>query len=102
LVARHLVDTVGPAARSRLWRLARMALAGRDGGRLYLEFVARFGDDGYGKPLHVQRRRSGRMVAEIERAGGTIVHREIVKTTSGSARPTRVCRLVVEWRQVDD
>ena len=40
LVARHLVDTLGPDARQNLWRLARMALAGEGGGRLYLEFLA--------------------------------------------------------------
>ena len=77
-----------------------MALAGSGGGRLHLEFVAKFGEDGYARPLQVQRRRAGRMVAEIESAGGTIVHREILKM-SDATRPTRVCRLVVEWKQGD-
>ena len=97
LVARHLVDTLGPDGRDRLWRLARMTLAGEGGGRLYLDFVAKFGDDGYARDLHVTRRRPGRLVPEIQRAGGTIVHRDTVKM-SGSATPTRVGRLVVEWR----
>ena len=57
LMARHLVDTLGPEARAHLWRLARMTLAGEGGGRLYLEFLARFGDDGYARDLHVKRRR---------------------------------------------
>jgi SAM-dependent methyltransferase len=98
LVARHLVDTLGPDARQRLWRLARMALAGEDGGRLYLEFLARFGDDGYAKELHVKRRRPRMLVAELERAGATIVHRETMRM-SDSPKPSKVARLVVEWRR---
>jgi hypothetical protein len=100
LVARHLVDTLGPAAREHLWRLARMSLAGEGGGRLYVEFLARFGDDGYARGLHVRRRRARMLVAELERAGATIVHRETI-TTSDSPQASRVCRLVVEWRGGD-
>ena len=97
LVARHLVDTLGPQARENLWRLARMALAGEGGGRLYLEFLARFGDDGYAKGMHVKRRRTRLLVAELERAGATIVHRETL-LMSDSPKPSKVARLVVEWR----
>ncbi len=68
LVARHLVDTLDRPAREHLYRLARMALAGEGGGRLHLEFLARFGDDGYAKGLHVKRRRPRMLVAEL-RAG---------------------------------
>ncbi len=100
LMARHLVDTLGADARQHLWRLARMALAGEDGGRLYLEFLARFGDDGYAKELHVKRRRPRMLVAELERAGATIVHRETIRV-SDSRTSSRVCRLVVEWRHGD-
>jgi hypothetical protein len=96
LVARHLVDTLDPAARGHLYRLARMALAGEGGGRLYLEFLARFGDDGYARRLHVKRRRLPALVAELEAAGATIVHREKI-AVSDAADPTRVARLVVEW-----
>jgi hypothetical protein len=98
LLGRHLVDTLAPDARAHLWRLARMALAGEGGGRLYLEFLARFGDDGYARDLHVKRRRPRMVVAEIEAAGGTIVHRETMRV-SDSPAASKVCRLVVEWRQ---
>jgi hypothetical protein len=98
LVARHLVDTLGPEARQNLWRLSRMALAGEGGGRLYLEFLARFGDDSYAKPLHVKRRRRRLLVAELERAGATIVHRETIRV-SDSPSSSKVGRLVVEWRR---
>ena len=100
LVARHLVDTLDAQARENLWRLARMALAGEGGGQLHLEFLARFGDDGYAKDLHVKRRRPRKMVAELERAGATIVHRENIRV-SDSPKPSKVARLVVEWRAGD-
>ena len=100
LVARHLVDTLGVEARTNLWRLARMALAGEGGGRLYLEFLSRFGDDGYAKDLHVKRRRPRMLIAELERAGATVVHRETIKM-SGSPKPSKVARVVVEWRRED-
>ena len=100
LVARHLVDALSPDARQNLWRLARMTLAGEGGGRLYLEFLARFGDDGYAAALHVKRRRPRLLVAELEQAGATIVHRETIRM-SDSPRPSKVGRLVVEWRRGD-
>jgi hypothetical protein len=98
LVARHLVDTLGPEARQNLWRLSRMALAGEGGGRLYLEFLAKFGDDAYARDLHVKRRRPRLLVAELERAGATIVHRETIRV-SDSPTSSMVGRLVVEWRR---
>lgn len=98
LVSRHLVDTLGSEARQNLWRLSRMALAGEGGGRLYLEFLARFGDDGYARQLHVKRRRPRLLVAELERAGATIVHRETMRV-SDSPTSSKVGRLVVEWRR---
>ena len=100
LVARHLVDTLGPQARANLWRLARMTLAGEGGGRLYLEFLARFGDDRYARDLHVKRRRPRALIAELEAAGATIVHRETMRV-SDSPQAAKVCRLVVEWRHGD-
>jgi hypothetical protein len=100
LVARHLVDTLGPDARQNLWRLARMALAGDGGGRLHLEFLARFGDDGYARELHVKRRRPRVVVAELEQAGATIVHRETIRV-SDSPKSSKVARVVVEWRGQD-
>ena len=100
LMARHLVDTLGDEGRSHLWRLARMTLAGEGGGRLYLEFLARFGDDGYARDLHVKRRRPRLVIAELEAAGATIVHRETIRV-SDSPQAAKVCRLVVEWRRGD-
>jgi hypothetical protein len=99
-MARHLVDTLGSDARANLWRLARMTLAGEGGGRLYLEFLARFGDDGHARDLHVKRRRPRVVIAELEAAGATIVHRETIRV-SDSPQASKVCRLVVEWRRGD-
>jgi hypothetical protein len=100
LVGRHLVDALAPEARERLWRLARMALAGEGGGRMYLEFLSRFGDDGYARDLHVKRRRPRMVMRELEAAGATIVHRETI-SVSDSSTASKVCRMVVEWRQED-
>jgi SAM-dependent methyltransferase len=104
LAARHLVDTLKPAARRRLWRVARMMLAG-DGpegaaGRFYLEFLARKGDDGYAGRHRVRRRKPAMIVAELESWGATVVHRETI-AVSDSPGASRVCRLVVEWRRGD-
>jgi hypothetical protein len=98
LVARHLADALGTDARQHLWRLARMTLAGEGGGRLYVEFLSRFGDDGYAKDLHVKRRRPRLLVAELERTGATIVHRETMRV-SDSPTASKVGRLIVEWRR---
>jgi hypothetical protein len=101
VVARHLVDTLKRPARTRLWRLARMATVGPQGspsGRFHLEFLAKAGDDGYAGRHRVRRRRAAMIVKEIEAAGGTVVHREDVEV-SQSPDASRLCRLVVEWRQ---
>ncbi len=98
LAARHLVDTLKPEARQRLWRVARMMLAGEQGGRFYLEFLARAGPDGYAGQHRVRRRKPAMIVAELESWGATVVHREVVEVSDGPAS-SRVCRLVVEWRR---
>jgi hypothetical protein len=107
LLARHLVDGLGRHARDRLWRSARMMTAG-EGGRLYLEFLVRKGDDGYAGRHRAQRRKPARIVAELKAHGATIVHREVLDVAgsgvgtdadslSGSSTPSRVCRLVAQW-----
>ena len=97
VTARHLVDTTKKPAREQLWRMSRMMLSGEAGGRLYLEFLSRPGSDGYAGRHRVRRRRPARIVAELEAAGATVVHRETlaVSTAPGASK---VCRLIVEWR----
>ncbi len=97
ITARHLVDTTKKPAREQLWRMSRMMLSGEAGGRLYLEFLSRPGSDGYAGRHRVRRRRPARIVAELEAAGATVVHRETlaVSTAPGASK---VCRLIVEWR----
>jgi hypothetical protein len=99
LLARHLVDGLGPLARERLWRAARMMTAG-DGGRLYLEFLVRKGNDGYAGRHRAQRRKPARIVRELKANGATIVHREVLEVEGsgqGQVIPSRVCRLVAQW-----
>ncbi len=105
LTARHLVDTLKSPARRRLWRAARMMLAPDDSdgdvaGRMYLEFLARKGEDGYAGQHRVRRRRPAMIVAELESWGATVVHSEIV-AVSDAPGASKVCRLIVEWRRGD-
>ena len=98
VTARHLVDVTKRPARNALWRLCRMMLSGADGGKLYLEFLAINGTDGYAGRQRVRRRKPARIVAELEQAGATIVHRETIPV-SHEPGASQVCRLIVEWRR---
>jgi len=100
VAARHVVDATKGPARDRLWRLCRMVLQGEDGGRLYLEFLSRSGSDGYAGQHRVRPRKPGRIVAELEQWGATVVHRETMPVSDRPGAST-VCRLIVEWRGED-
>ena len=100
VMARHLVDTLDGRARTNLWRMVDMAL--RDGGTLYLEFLAGRGRDQYASRHHVKPRGAGKITRELERAGATVVHKETLLASdpssgSAKARPSRICRMVVSW-----
>jgi SAM-dependent methyltransferase len=109
VLARHLLDALPPGrGRENLWRFA--AMAGRAGGRLYLEFLTAAPDD----DAWVRRQLLAPVaVAQVERgvrsAGGTVLVQE--EFTPGptpeddpaepgdpSASERRGCRMVVEWR----
>lgn len=101
VVARHLVDATVRDGRAGAWRLCEMAL--RDGGRLYLEFLA--GEPG---PRHEERLLSpvptDVVVAELEDRGAVIVHREETQVQSASGEPGRsqertIARLVAQWQR---
>ena len=77
-----------------------MMLSGDSGGRLYLEFLARAGTDGYAGKQRVRRRKPAKIVAELERWGATVVHRETIPVSEEPGAST-VCRLIVEWRRAD-
>jgi hypothetical protein len=98
VTARHLVDAAKKPARERLWRMSRMMLSGEEGGLLYLEFLSRAGSDGYAGQHRVRRRRPARIVAELEAAGATVVHRETIAVSTAPGA-SMVCRLIVEWRR---
>ena len=87
ITARHLVDTTKKPAREQLWRMSRMMLSGEEGGRLYLEFLLEPGSDGYAGRHRVRRRRPARIVAELEAAGATVVHRETLAVSTRRAPP---------------
>jgi SAM-dependent methyltransferase len=100
LTARHLVDATKKPARDRLWRMCRMMLSGEAGGRLYVEFLSKAGSDGYAGRHRVRRRKPAKIVAELERWGATVVHRETLPVSDGPGA-SKVCRLIVEWRRED-
>jgi SAM-dependent methyltransferase len=100
VLARHLIDGVGPLARRRAFQMARVLL--QDGGRLYLQFVVRVGDDGYAGSVRARRRAPKVVGRELRRLGATIVEREFTPVPNSGAtggRPTKICRMVATWEQ---
>jgi hypothetical protein len=97
LFSRHMIDSMHSGARHTLWRTADMML--RDGGRLYLQFVAAAGTDSYAERLRATPLKPERIAAELEAAGATIVHRELLAapTRQGASGAAQICRMVVQW-----
>ncbi|MBO9521656.1 MAG: hypothetical protein J7518_08975 [Nocardioidaceae bacterium] len=97
ILCRHLVDAGTAVSRDATWRLCEMAL--REGGRLYLEFLA-------GEPRPRTRTELlspvpvADVVAGLEGRGAVIVHREDRQERTAPDKPGRpVARLVAEWRR---
>ena len=98
LVARHLADATDRVGRAHLWRAASMMLCG--GGRLYLEFLVRRGEEKFAGSHHLRTLSMRQVVAEVEAAGGTVVRRQARNVPgTGVDRPRRIGRLVVEWHR---
>lgn len=97
LLSRHMIDSMHTGARLTLWRAADMML--RDGGRLYLQFLAVAGKDGCAARLRSTPLDPDRIAAELEASGATIVHRELrdVTTSQGVSGASQICRMVVQW-----
>jgi SAM-dependent methyltransferase len=98
--ARMLAHALDDYGRSGLWLLASMAL--RRGGRLYLEFVTTEDNTThhvFGKHFRCPLD-PGKVVREIEQAGGKIEYREEGTGLApyGDEDP-HVCRLVARWSQ---
>ena len=102
--ARFLPHDLEPHGRENLWRLSRMAL--RRGGRLFLEF--RTPEDRERPHVYGEHTRfylePEQVVAEIEAAGGTVVH--LVSGNPGMAKlreeDPAVCRIVARWSDSDE
>ncbi|NPC95901.1 class I SAM-dependent methyltransferase [Nocardioides sp. zg-DK7169] len=101
--ARFLPHDLEPHGRENLWRLASMSL--RRGGRLFLEF--RTPEDRERPHVYGEHHRTylepADVVAEIEAAGGTVVH--LVSGRPGMAKMREedpaVCRIVARWSEHD-
>lgn len=101
VVARHLLDATVRDGRVGAWRLCEMAL--RDGGRLYLEFLA--GEPGSRNEEQLLAAvPTDVVVAELEQRGAVIVHREETQVQGGSGESGRpqertIARLVAQWQR---
>lgn len=97
ILCRHLLDAGTAYSRDSTLRVAEMAL--REGGRLYLEFLA-----GRPRPRNANQLLSpvplDQVVAALEKRGAVIVHRESTHEKKATGEPGRpLGRLVAEWRQ---
>ncbi|MGH3445851.1 MAG: hypothetical protein ACRDPB_10790 [Nocardioidaceae bacterium] len=100
LLARHIADATDRVGRAHLWRICEMMLRG--GGRLYLEFLAGGGTgDGFARGNHLHPLRVSPIEQEIAARGGRIVTRRVRREGGrlDGAKPTRICRMVVEWQR---
>ena len=106
VAARRLLEALTPAATEHFLRFCSMVL--RDGGRLYLEGVARTPRDSHawqvereaGKVRSLDPRR---VVAAAEAAGGRIVSRAGFDEAARAVRtgPPATWRLTVEWPELE-
>ncbi|TCJ22414.1 SAM-dependent methyltransferase [Nocardioides jejuensis] len=97
LMSRHMIDSIHARGRRELWRTTAMMT--RSGGRLYLQFLAVEGDDGYAASIQARPLRPEVIAAEIAESGGTVVRREVLPVSSkdGAESASRICRMVVAW-----
>ena len=98
IYARFLLDAVEADTRSNFFRWAQMIQ--RRGGLTFLEFRTWQGTvRARAFPFHYRTLLDpGRVVAEIERYGGTVVHREEGRGLAAfENEDPRICRLVVRW-----
>lgn len=95
VTVRHVAEATDKFGRRNLWRSCRMLLA--DGGRLYLEFLVRRGeDDDVARRHHLRALSVDLVVGELQERGATVVSKK-VRTDEPSGR--RICRMVVEWHR---
>ena len=98
IYARFLLDAIEPDTRQNFFRWAQMIQ--RRGGLTFLEFRTWRGTlRATAFPFHYRSLLDpSRVVAEIERHGGTVVHREEgVGLAPFERENPHICRLVVRW-----
>jgi hypothetical protein len=98
VTARHLVDAIEADGEpvQRLAEIARTLLA--DGaGRLHLEFLVTWGEDGYAEELRLATALDPEaVVLALERAGARILGRELLPV-SAAPGASLTCHLVADW-----
>jgi hypothetical protein len=97
VTARHVADATDRVGRRHLWRACEMML--RDGGRLYLEFLAARGDGEFARQHHVHALSVGKVLEELEERGARVLGRSRTSVSSPGGRESkhRIARMVVEW-----
>jgi SAM-dependent methyltransferase len=99
VTARNVAEATDRVGRAHLWRACEMMLSG--GGRLYLELLLsrRRDDDTFARREHLHPLPMGRVVAELEGRGATVVARRHAHESGPDGTGHRIGRLVVEWRR---
>lgn len=98
VAGRHLLDALDARGRQNFYRGADMML--REGGRLYLEFLAQRGEDDYTVGKHIRPLAPAKVRAELEAAGATVSkQRRLLASPNDTTRSQSViCRMVATWR----
>jgi SAM-dependent methyltransferase len=99
VTARNVAEATDRVGRAHLWRACEMMLSG--GGRLYLELLlsSRRDGDTFARREHLHPLPMGRVVAELEGRGATVVARRHAHESGPDGTGHRIGRLVVEWRR---
>ncbi|MDO7867457.1 hypothetical protein [Nocardioides jiangxiensis] len=99
LLCRHMIESMHLKGRESLWRAADMMT--RDGGRLYLQFLAVDPDGKAGEALRGRALHADVVASEIAESGGTVVSREQfpARSKNGAASAAQICRMVVQWHR---
>lgn len=97
LMSRHMIDSMHATGRANLWRTADLMT--RTGGKLYLQFLAADGGDGYANSVKARPIQPDVVAAEIAASGGTVHQRDVYERPAkkGAASASKICRMVVSW-----
>ncbi len=95
VTARHLADATDDVGRKNLWRTADLMTRG--GGKFYLEFLVRRGEnDDFARRHHLRTLPVHQVVEELNERGATVESRKVIRDADTGRR---ICRMVVSWQR---